>query len=96
MINYHNLDENFIQALVEARGVDVADGDLTEHPLWILHKHFLPHVVGKVTYERAKTAKPNLALSLSDEALAILCLNNVYKEDSRTLYHRWLPLSMGG
>ena len=89
MENCHGLDENFIQDLVEARGVDGNDGDLTEHPLWILHKRFLPNVVGKVTYEREKTTKPTSTfVTVSDEAFAILCLENVYKKKIHELYNK--------
>ena len=52
---------------------------LQKHPLYLLHKYFLPSVVGKVKYSQRKAAaKLSDFVTVSDEAFALLCIANTY------------------
>ena len=52
---------------------------LEMHPLYLLHKYFLPSVVGKVKYSQRKAAaKLSDFVTVSDEAFALLCIANTY------------------
>jgi hypothetical protein len=87
LYTYTDFDEDFIETLARARETGVEGKIAREHPLWILHHHFLPLVVGKVAYERAKTTKTiSTFVTVSDEAFAILCIDNVYE---KKMYGLW-------
>jgi hypothetical protein len=52
---------------------------LKKHPLYLLHKYFLPSVVGKVKYSQRKAAaRLSDFVTVSDEAFALLCIANTY------------------
>ena len=57
----------------------VGFGTVEKHPLYLLHKYFLPSVVGKVKYSQRKAAaKLSDFVKVSDEAFALLCIANTY------------------
>jgi hypothetical protein len=57
----------------------VACGTVEKHPLYLLHKYFLPSLVGKVKYaQRKAAAKLSDFVMVSDEAFALLCIANTY------------------
>ena len=57
----------------------VGFGTVEKHPLYLLHKHFLPSVVGKVKYSQRKTeARLSDFVTVSDEAFALLCIGDTY------------------
>ena len=52
---------------------------MEKHPLSLLHKYFLPSVVGKVKYSQQKAiSKISDFVTVSDEAFALLCIANTY------------------
>ena len=52
---------------------------IEEHPMWLVHKYFLPSVVGKVKYTSQKMCKViSRNVTVSDEAFALLCVANIY------------------
>ena len=54
-------------------------GTVEKHLLYLLHKYFLPSVVGKVKYSQRKAAsKLSDFVTVSDEAFALLCIANTY------------------
>jgi hypothetical protein len=57
----------------------VGFGTVEKHSLYLLHKYFLPSVVGKVKYSQKKAAaKLSDFVRVSDEAFALLCIANTY------------------
>ena len=57
----------------------VAFGTVEKHPLYLLHKYFLPSVVGKVKYSQRKAAAwLSDFVTVSDEAFSLLCIANTY------------------
>jgi hypothetical protein len=54
-------------------------GTVEKYPLYLLHKYFLPSVVGKVKYSQRKAASklPDFVM-VSDEAFGLLCIANTY------------------
>jgi ribosomal protein S21 len=57
----------------------VGCGIVEKHPLYLLHKYFLPSVVGKVKYSQRKAAARLLGfVTVSGEAFALLCIANTY------------------
>jgi hypothetical protein len=54
---------------------------LQKHPFYLLHKYFLPSVVGKVKYSQRKAASTLSDFdTVSDEAFALLCIANTYNK----------------
>ena len=52
---------------------------IEEHPMWLVHKYFLPSVVGKVKYTIQKICKViSRNATVSDKAFALLCVANIY------------------
>ena len=57
----------------------VGFGTVEKHPLYLLHKYFLPPVVGKVKYSQRKAvSKLSDFVTVSDEAFALLCITNTF------------------
>ena len=47
--------------------------------MWLVHKYFLPSVVGKVKYTSQKKCKViSKNVTVSDKAFALLCVANIY------------------
>ena len=57
----------------------VACGTVKKHPFYMLHKYFVPSVVGKVKYSQRKAAaKLSDFVTASDEAFVLLCIADTY------------------
>ena len=57
----------------------VGFGTVEKHPLYLLHKYFLPSVVEKVKYSQKKaTGSLSDFVTVSDEAFALLWIANTY------------------
>ena len=60
----------------------VAFGTVEKHPLYLLHKYFLPSVVGKVKYSQRKAAAQlSDFVMVSYEAFGLLCIANTYDKN---------------
>jgi hypothetical protein len=66
--------------MLTARQTRLADfTSIEQHPMWILQEHFLSNVIGKVNYNKMKSNKCiSSYITVSDEAFALLCIDNVY------------------
>jgi hypothetical protein len=52
---------------------------MEEHPMWLVHKYFLPPVVGKVMYTSQKKCKVvSRNATVSDKDFALLCVASIY------------------
>jgi hypothetical protein len=69
-----------MDSLTNSRSHSIVGFDkLQKYPLYLLHKYFLPSVVGKVKYSQRKTASKLLDfVTVSDEAFTLLWIANTY------------------
>ena len=69
-----------MDSFTNSRSHPIVSFDTVEkHPLYLLHKYFLPSVVGKVKYSQQKAIlKVSDFVTVSDEAFALLCIANTY------------------
>ena len=72
-----------MDSFTNSRSHPIVSLDTVEkHPLYLLHKYFLPSVVGKVKYSQQKAIlKVSDFATVSDEAFALLCIANTYDKN---------------
>ena len=71
-----------MDSFTNRRSCPIVGFDTVEkHPLYLLHKYFLPSVVGKVKYFQQKAIlKISNFVTVSDEAFALLWIANTYEK----------------
>ena len=72
-----------MDSFTKSRSHPIVGFDTVEkHPLYLLHKYFLPSVVGKVKYFQQKAiSKISDFVTVSDKAFALLCIANTYDKN---------------